>query len=72
MTKLSGDDVVISMSAFRERTPADFDQMPEVAAPQPKTNGAVSANGAGANGNSVSPQLAMELPAVWRRAGAPR
>ncbi len=64
MTKLSGDDVVISMSAFRERTPADFDQMPEVAAPQPKTNGAVSANGTGANGNSASPQLAMELPAV--------
>ncbi len=42
MTKLADDDVVISMSAFRERTWEDFEKLPKV---QPKKARAVSTNG---------------------------
>ncbi|MXY59860.1 MAG: DNA gyrase subunit A [Chloroflexi bacterium] len=42
MTKLAEDDVVISMSAFRERTWEDFEKLPKV---QPKKARAASTNG---------------------------
>ena len=42
MTKLADDDVVISMSAFRERTWEDFEKLPKV---QPKKARAASTNG---------------------------
>jgi len=42
MTKLAEDDVVISMSAFRERTWEDFERLPKV---QPKKVRAASTNG---------------------------
>ena len=42
MTKLADDDVVISMSAFRERTWEDFESLPPV---QPKKARAASTNG---------------------------
>ena len=42
MTKLADDDVVISMSAFRERTWEDFENLPKV---QPKKARAASTNG---------------------------
>ena len=42
MTKLADDDVVISMSAFRERTWEDFEKLPKV---QPKKPRAASTNG---------------------------
>ena len=42
MTKLTEDDVVISMSAFRERTWEDFEKLPKV---QPKKARAGSTNG---------------------------
>ena len=42
MTKLTEDDVVISMSAFRERTWEDFENLPKV---QPKRTRAASTNG---------------------------
>ena len=42
MTKLAEDDVVISMSAFRERTWEDFEKLPKV---EPKKTRAASTNG---------------------------
>ncbi len=42
MTKLADDDVVISMSAFRERTWEDFEKLPKV---EPKKARAASTNG---------------------------
>ena len=42
MTKLTENDVVISMSAFRERTWEDFENLPQV---QPKKARAASTNG---------------------------
>ena len=42
MTKLADDDVVISMSAFRERTWEDFENLPKV---EPKKARAASTNG---------------------------
>ena len=42
MTKLADDDVVISMSAFRERTWEDFEKLPKV---QPKKTRTASTNG---------------------------
>ena len=42
MTKLADDDVVISMSAFRERTWEDFEKLPKV---QPKKARPASTNG---------------------------
>ena len=42
MTKLADDDVVISMSAFRERTWEDFEKLPKV---QPKKTRAALTNG---------------------------
>lgn len=54
MTKLAPDDRVISMSAFKERTWEDFEEMPVVTPKKPKANGS--------NGRRTSPQLTMELP----------
>ena len=42
MTKLADDDVVISMSAFRERTWEDFEKLPKV---EPRKARAASTNG---------------------------
>ncbi len=63
MTKLSADDEVISMSAFRERSAAEFEELPEAGlASSPARNGPAR-NGAesSSRGGGRSPQLAMEF-----------
>ncbi len=77
MTKLSGDDEVISMSAFRERTPAEFEELsqatgsvvaawraatPANGTPSASPSGPVSpSNGTPSSGPAGPSQLALEL-----------